>query len=244
MGTTSTSLQGMLSNPGLPATAALYQTSTMVLFTALDKVATVVDGAPPGKNGRLFIVEPNKPVKVPYEAGRFIIEHLGYTGVVRVNEQEKLDDEGNVIGIEYDVATARDESLAKGKEQDSIRWQRFISDMVTDFVKQSKPVPPPPEAIVRIIERRGYRMQDYGVKPIGFQDPVDMKQAAMESENATLRTQVNDLMSKMDLLIKQGSGREAIQEAKDENAKDSDANVQDMPAANRPSGGGKPRSRR
>jgi len=198
---------GVVPSPGLPMTAAMHYTSTMVLFTAMDPVETVVDGAPPGPRGRLFIVPVNKPTKVPHEAGRFILDHLGYTGVVRVNEEETLDEEGNVIGLSYDVETARQESLAKGKEHDEIRFRRFVADMMADYVSRkdgkSLAPPPPPDVILRVIERRGYKLQDYGIKPVGFEDPADLKQKAIEDENRTLKAQMADLNSKFELMLRQ-----------------------------------------
>src|SRR5215471_3904203 len=159
-------LQGMVSNPGLPMTAGLHYTEFVIMYTACDEVCCTVDGAPPGKDGRKFTIPINKPVRVPWLAGKFMLDHYGYTGGVQVREIEQTDEDGNVIGVTYDTESARAESLAKGVEQDQIRWQRFVTDMVEDFVKRSKTVPPPPEAIVKIIERRGYKMQDFGIKPI------------------------------------------------------------------------------
>lgn len=220
-----------VSNPGLPMTAPLHYSSTVVLYTAVDPIEVIVDGAPPGPNGRLFKIPTGKPVKVPHEAGRFIIEHLGYTGVVRVREEEQKDKDGNVIGITYDVESAKIESLEKTKQMDEVRWHQFISDMVEDFVKKNKPVPPPPEAINRIIKRRGYRMQDFGVKPIGFKDPVDEMNAARDAENKELKDQVADLNSKLNLLLKQQAMKEG---AGNDDGKD--ANVQSVPTTDRSGG--------
>jgi len=203
---------GVIPSPGLPMTAAMHYTSTMVLYTALDRVETVVDGAPPGPNGRLFIIPVNKPTKVPWEAGRFILDHLGYTGVVRVKEEETVDEDGNVIGLSYDVESAREESLTKGKEHDEMRFRRFVADMMADYVSRkdgkSLAPPPPPESILRIIDRRGYKLQDYGIKPIGFEDPADLKQKAIEDENRTLKSQMADLNSKFELLLRQQADRD------------------------------------
>ena len=41
---------------------------SMVLYSAIERIAAVVDGARPGPNGRLFIIEPDKATKVSYEA--------------------------------------------------------------------------------------------------------------------------------------------------------------------------------
>lgn len=232
----------MVSNPGLPMTAALHYLEYHVMYSAVDRVECVVDGAPPGKNGRLFIVEPGKPTKVPWAAAKFMLDHLGYTGVVVVPEYEKTDEDGNVIGIEYDIATAKAESEAKTVEQDEWRWRRFVNDMVEDFVKKGKPVPPPPEAINRIIIRRGYKMQDYGIKPIGFKDPIDERNEAIIKENAELKAQMKVFQAQMDLLIKQGAAKDAAKEA----AKDAhdNADVHNVPTADRAGTGRKPRGAR
>src|SRR6266851_1856112 len=124
----------------------------MVLYTAADRVEAVVDGAPAGPKGRLFVIEPNKPVSVPYEAGRFILEHLAYTGVVRVNEMQSMDDEGNVTGITYDVEQAKKESLQLSAQMDRARFDQYVRDCVSDYIanpKGAKPVPQPSEPIMR-----------------------------------------------------------------------------------------------
>lgn len=146
----------------------------MVLFTAADRVEAVVDGAPAGPRGRLFIIEPNKPTSVPYEAGRFILEHLSYTGVVRVEERQSVDEEGNVTGIAYEIEQAKKDSLVLSAQMDRSRFDQFVRDCVTDYIsnpKGAKPVPQPPEAIMRIIERRGYDLKKFGIVPIGWEEP-------------------------------------------------------------------------
>lgn len=196
---------GALANPGLPMTASMHYTSTMVLYTAMDEVRCVVDGAPPGPNGRLFIVPPNKPTKVPYIAGKFILEHLAYTGVVRVEEVEEE------LGITYLVDEARESSLALGKEQDGLIWRQYISDMMDDYIARrdgkNKVPPPPPQRILNIINRRGYKLSDYGIKPLGFQDPVDVESARIKQENASMKLQLADLNSKFETLIRMQTGQ-------------------------------------
>src|SRR5215469_4163784 len=150
--------------PGMQVTASHYHDS-VVLYSHENRVECVVDGAPPGKLGRLFIVEPGKPQRVPFEAGRYILEHLSYTGVVRVREEETDE------GIKYDVKGALEESLALTERMDKERFERYVSDAVDDYVKRNKPVPQPPPAIMKIIEKRGYDLRQYGITPIGWKEP-------------------------------------------------------------------------
>lgn len=197
---------GMVPNPGLPMQASMYYGKTMVMYTAGDRVEAVVDGAPVGPNGRLFVVDVNDPTEVPWEAGRFMLEHLGYTGVVRVDEIDVRDERGRRTGTEYDIEKAQAESEAKLLAYDQLIWQQFISDMMEDYVSRrdgkNKAVPPPPERISRIIKRRGYKLLDYGIEPIGFEDPMDVSTKAMAEENKSLRTQVADLNSKFEAFMK------------------------------------------
>lgn len=155
----------------------------MVLYTAGDKVEAVVDGAPAGPNGRLFIINPNKPQQVPYEAGRFILEHLAYTGVVRVSEKE------TDTGIEYDIDGAKKDSLALLETMDRTRFNSYVSGVVQDYVQQSKPVPQPPEPILAIIERRGYDLKRFGIVPIGWEEPQkeDPRIADLQNQLAQMR---------------------------------------------------------
>jgi hypothetical protein len=176
----------------------------MVLFTAGDRVEAVVDGAPVGPRGRLYVVEPNKPTKVPYEAGRFILEHLGYTGVVRVNETE------TDTGVSYDIESAKAESLTKLEAEDKAAFKRYISDAVEDFVKRNKPVPQPDERILKIIQRRGYDLKQFGIVPIGWATPEDDKVVAMQSENAELKKSLEALQSQMAAFI---AGQQAGQQS-------------------------------
>src|SRR5882672_2948122 len=125
---------GVVPSPGLPMTAAMNYGKTMVLYTAGDKVEAVVDGAPIGPNGRLFVVEPLDPTEVPWEAGRFILEHLGYTGVVMVDVLETRNARGQLTGTEYDTEKAHTESEEKLLLFDQQIWQQFVSDMMEDYV--------------------------------------------------------------------------------------------------------------
>lgn len=174
-----------ISLPGQSVIARNYG-ERMVLYTAADRVEAVVDGAQPGKNGRLFIIEPNKPMQVPYEAGRFILEHLAYTGVVRVEESQQLDEEGNVVGISYDVEGAKAASLALSATSDKQRFDQYVRDCVSDYIanpKGAKPVPQPSPPILAIIERRGYDLKKFGIVPIGWEEPAkDKRLEQMEAQ--------------------------------------------------------------
>jgi hypothetical protein len=207
------SAPGLISNPGQPQTAAMHYTSSVVVYTAMEKVECVVDGAPPGPNGRLFIVEVDDPTEVPYEAARFMLEHMTHTGVVRVDEIIETDARGKRTGVRYNVEKARAESMELGRQSDEMRWQRFISDMMEDYVSRrdgkNKVVPPPPAPILRIIERRGYKLSDYGINPVGFQDPTMVANQAIKDENSLLRQQMAKLQDQMAELLAMRRGDNA-----------------------------------
>jgi len=69
---------------------------------------------------------------------------------------------------------------------------------------------------MKIIARRNYKLADYGIKPIGFEDPVDVANKAMADENKTLKAQVADLNSKFEAFMK-------MQAQGGQNAKEDDA---------------------
>lgn len=161
----------------------------MVLLTAGDPVACVVDGAPVGPNGRLFKIAPGKPQQVPYEAGRFILEHLAYTGVVRVDE--KATD----TGIEYDIEGAKAASLALLELMDKQRFEQYCRDCVNDYImnpKGAKPVPEPPAPILAILKRRGWDLKSRGIVPIGWEAPQrdDPRVDDLQRQLAQLREQL------------------------------------------------------
>lgn len=165
---------------------------SMVLYSAIERVAAVVDGARPGPNGRLFIVEPGKAVKLSYEAGRFILDHYAYTGVVRVDEVETDD------GIIYDIEKAKKDSLALTEEQDTKRFQQYVSDVVTDYLNQKKPAPQTPDVIKKIVERRGYDLKKYGIFPLGERESANMeKLTALEKENKEKDDQLSRLQQQL-----------------------------------------------
>lgn len=165
---------------------------SMILYSESEPISIVVDGAPPtyehGHYGRQFNIPAKKPTKVPYEAGRFILDHLGYTGVVRVEVTE------SDTGTKYDVAKAKQESIDKLKDGDELRFKFWLSGVIEDYVKRSKPVPKPDDTIMRIIERRGYDLRQYGIVPIGWREAESQKESeALHAQIKTLQDQVAKL---------------------------------------------------
>lgn len=175
----------------LPGQTVIPKTygESMVLYTAGDPVECVVDGAPVGPNGRLFEIHPGKAHKVPYEAGRFILEHLSYTGVVRVDEKE------TDTGIEYDIEGAKKASHDLLQAMDKQRFSNFVAAMVEDYIRRNKPVPQPPEPILAIIKRRGYDLKSYGITPIGWETPQkdDPRVEDLQRQLADLRKRLGDV---------------------------------------------------
>ena len=187
----------MATLPGVPVTAQNYH-DYMILLTVGDEVSAVVDGAPPGPNGRCFTVEPNKAVKVPYEAGRFLLNHYAYTGVVRVKEVENPDGSGTT----RDIETAKLESAALLEQEDARRWRDYITYVIEDKLNNKKVVPPPPEAIKRIMDRRGYRLEDFGINV-----PGQAGEKSSGAELAELKAQNADLTKKLATLTELLTGQ-------------------------------------
>jgi hypothetical protein len=183
--------------PGQLVQATHYR-DYMILYTEGEPAECVVDGAPPGPNGRLFTVEPGKPVKVPWEAGRFILEHLAYTGVVRVNEVDNPDG----TGTSYDIPTARTESLALFEREDGRRWKDYVEYCIMDKMNNKKAVPATPDTIKRLMVRRNYRLSDYGIAPVGEIQPMDSGLATLKAENASLQVQLKEQGEKLNKLLR------------------------------------------
>jgi hypothetical protein len=179
-----------LTVPGQSLTAAHYQ-DYMILYTDGEEVRCTVDGAPPGPNGRLFIVPTGKATKVPWEAGRFILDHLAYTGVVRVNEVNNEDGTGTT----YDLEFAKAESIERFKEADQKRWEDYITYCVTDKLSNPRgpqPIPPTPDSIKNVMKRRGYKLSDYGITTVG-----EVRTIAGSDEIKLLREQVAALTARL-----------------------------------------------
>jgi len=183
--------------PGAVVMASHYG-ETMVLYSAVTRVEAEVSGAPPVTDdpkgdpdkhcGRTFVVPVGKATKVPYEAGRFILDHMGYTGVVRVDVLESDS------GTKYDIVKAKAESTDKSKRGDEIMFKGWLTGVITDFVKQNKPVPAPEGTILDIINRRGYDLKKFGITPIGWGEK------AADEEKEALKRQIADLQAQVKLL--------------------------------------------
>ena len=182
----------------------------MFLYTAGEEVAAVVDGAPVGPDGRLFKIPTGKAVRVPWEAGRFILDHMGYTGVVRVNEKDREDGSGT----DLDLKTARMESLAKFEGADQERWRNYVQYVIDDKINNKRVIPPPPDGIKRIMQRRGYRLEDFGINVPGTQttapatsSPADIE--AIKEQNRLLKESNDALtlrLSTFEKLLKEAVG--------------------------------------
>lgn len=171
-----------------------------VLYSDAERVEAVVDGAPPGPQGRLYVIEPQEPTEVPSEVARFMLAHLGYTGVVEVEVIQTKNDKGRVTGTEYNVDKAVEESRLKLRESDELRFQNWINSSIEDYTKRNKPVPPPSPAIVKIIQRGGFDPKKYGIVPMGWEDPTGS--GPLAAENAELKAQLAAMNAKLDNLIK------------------------------------------
>lgn len=183
----------MATIPGAPITPAQYGSEAIVYSAALGWEG-VVDGAPPRPailnskketvgGGRLFVIEPGKPQRVPAEVWRFINEHYPYADVVKVNET--MTD----TGVTYDIESAKKESLAKGEAADLSCFKAYIGAAVDDYVKRDKPVPQPPDNVLRAIERRSYDLKRFGIVPIGWEEPEKDKRLAELEATVKLLTE-------------------------------------------------------
>lgn len=181
----------MATIPGAQVVASRYG-ETVVLYSEGNRVEIQgAYGAPPGPDGYCWIVEPGKPKKVPFEVGRIALDHYGYTGVVLVDVTETRDELGNITGTKYDLETAKKQSRVKTERGDELMFKGWLSGAIEDYVKRNKPVPEPPEAIMVIIERRGYDLKKYGIVPIGWAEKAE------SSEVAALRAELNALKKKL-----------------------------------------------
>jgi len=115
---------------------------------------TTVDGAPTGPKGRVYgCTEVGRAKKVPWEAGRFLIEHCAYTGVVRVEESEREDG----TGTDLNLTKAQEESLANFVKGDEEMWQRYL-DYIVDRIERKMVVPPMPDSVRGVMQRRHYSL--------------------------------------------------------------------------------------
>lgn len=180
----------MASIPGAAVTASRYG-ETVVLYSEQTVEVGGVYGAPPGPDGYSWAIPAGRPVKVPYEVGRFVREHLPNTGVVEVVVSETKDELGNTTGTTYDLKTAKAASTEKLKAGDERAFKAWLSGTVEDYVKRNKPVPEPPESIMTIIQRRGYDPKKYGIVPIGWAEREG------NAANEALQKQIDELKAQL-----------------------------------------------
>lgn len=185
----------------------------MYVFTGYDGkevVAMVVDGAPPGPLGRLFVVPPNEVVEVPDIAGNELIHHKGYLGVVRVNVIKSK------TGIEYDIEQAVRDSSAAIEEADLRRWEQYVASLIEDRVSKQKAVPPPPQSMREIMARRGWTLESYGIKPMGTAEQnQSAAMTALQAENAALKSEISDIKKMLEGLtegkkVNRGRGKASV----------------------------------
>lgn len=156
--------------------------------------AMVVDGAPPGPLGRLFVIPYDEVVEVPEEVARQMTEHRAYDGVVRVGVTRTR------TGTSFEVEPAKAASLELIEKQDRIFWSRWVNDSVEDYIKRSKPVPPPSQRILAIIKRRGWKPEDYGIVPIGWAKPGLAELQEAQKEKAELMDIIKGLSARLNAL--------------------------------------------
>lgn len=172
---------------------------TDLVYTAKeDGTAMVVDGAPPGPLGRLFKIPGLSVVEVPEEAAVQLCLHRAYDGVVRVTSIRSR------TGTTFDVEKAHAESVELLKKQDDLRWARWVNDSVEDYIKRSKPVPPPPKPIIEIIKRRGFKPENFGIVPIGWAKVETEESKQLKQENLDLKRALERTMDRLDVLEKKG----------------------------------------
>jgi len=186
---------GTLVLPGQTVIPRGYGES-MVLFSH-EGCAVVIDGAPVGKDGRLYKIPAGKAIKVPFEVGRFLLDtqSFPFLDVVRVSEEETDS------GITYDIELARAESADRRKIADDAAFNQYVQGAVEDFVKRNKPVPQPPAHILRIMKRTGYKLEDYGIHPIGWKTVENEKLQAVSQENEQLKQDMVEMKRKLDALL-------------------------------------------
>jgi len=227
----------------MASTATVYAPGTrppnyrdyVYLYTVGERCEAVVDGAPVGPLGRLFIVEPNKAVRVPWAAAEWISRHMSYTGVVMVNEVEKRDDQGEVTGTQLDIDKAKTESAALLEDSDRRRWRDYVQYVIDDKLNNKRVVPPPPDSIRHIMERRGYRLEDFGISIPGAMTPAAESRAAENAQNDQIKILTEQLARQTEIINALHSRLEAIAAASNPNPSTPD--VIDQPEGDNPPNG-------
>src|SRR5277367_1717512 len=127
-------------------------------------VAMVVDGAPVGDNGRLFIVPPEEVVEMNDIAAKELISKMAHYGVVEVQTKRTK------TSLDFDIESAREASLALIEVNDKLRFEGFIEGQVTDRTGRGKVAQAPPPEVREIMRRRGYTLEAYGLNVVGQQE--------------------------------------------------------------------------
>ena len=170
----------------------------MWIITFGEPHVTVVDGARPGPRGRVYgCDEVGKAIKVPAEAGRFLVEHCGFSGVVQVEEVTRPDG----TGTDLNLRQAKEDSEAQFKKGDEDRWQQYMG-YVMWMLEQKRIVPPPPEGIVNLMKRRGYRLKDYNIDIMGQAGQPGSGSEIAELK-ALVKIQAEQMSNLQDLVRKQ-----------------------------------------
>jgi hypothetical protein len=150
-------------------------------YAGTEEIAMVVDGSPVGPLGRLFIVPQDEVVEVPEIAGNELIRHKGYLGVVKV-ELIKSKTE-----LKFNLAKAREESAHLIEVADRRRFESYVEGVVKDRTSKGKPAGATPPAILDVMKRGNYKLEDYGIRPVG------VREQEASNEVSALRAQVDEL---------------------------------------------------
>ncbi len=150
-----------------------------------EQVAAVIDN-------KLYVLPPGKPVEMPEFDGNIIMARLHYCGIVRVTETR--DDEG----IHLHTKEAREASKTLLAQKDREIVTEYIQIQLEDRVKINMPALPPSGRQAKVIARSGVKLEDYGVRPVGWvmgKAAEAAIPAAQDGRLAALESQVAKLTS-------------------------------------------------
>lgn len=182
----------------------MRQQGMKVLYSAEEEVAIISYAGSPGDRGWLRIIERGEPTEFEAVVALDILQHAAYLGVVEVEVMKTKK------GTEYNIEKAEADSAALLIEQDEHRFMGWVSSMVDDYIKRNKPVPPPGETILRIIQRRGYDPKRYGIVPFGWDDPmaqIKERDQKHEDERAEWKKATEKLTAQVEMLSRQVAGK-------------------------------------
>lgn len=182
----------------------MRQQGMKVLYSAEERVAILSYAGSPGETGWLRIVEPEEPTEFEAVVAEDILKHTEYLGLVEVEVIKTKK------GTEYNLEKAEEDSKALLATTDEKRLMTWVQDMVDDYIKRNKPVPPPSEAIVRVMQRRNFDPQRFGITPFGWDDPLmamKQKDAAHEQERKDWKDRFAQMEAQIALLSKQVAGQ-------------------------------------